>query len=48
MIQLQNIEATSKNLSIFDVEAFEELGVPLIVCKLLQVVEGGADLEKRR
>jgi hypothetical protein len=38
VIPLQNTEAASENDSIFNVEALEELGVPLMVCKLLRVV----------
>ena len=44
MIRLRSIEATGENVSIFNVEAFEEFSVPLVVCKLLRVVEGGGHL----
>lgn len=46
VIRLHNFGATSKNVSIFQVKAFEKLGVPLIVCKQLRVVEVGTYLEK--
>ena len=46
VIRLRSIEATGENVSIFNVEAFEELSVALVVCKLLRVVEGSGHLEK--
>jgi hypothetical protein len=46
VIRLQRIEATGENFPIFSVEAFEKLLISLIVCELLQIVEGGAHLDK--